>query len=129
MKSKEGCYAEEFFERYYFNYWVVFCCFLRKRKATSHKSRARYDSIENRKMLAIFSNPVITVLAKKVSFDYNQRSIVIEGLINIVGNKGGVSDWVVPEMIIKENSIFISLPTDSNYNMQIGDARFLPTLY
>ena len=77
--------------------------------------------------LQFFLIPLLLFLRKKVSFDYNQRSIVIEGLINIAGNRGGVSDWVVPEMIIKENSIFISLPTDSNYNMQIGDARFYPT--
>ena len=102
-------------------FFVVSC---EKGKLLPIKVEPDMTLLKIERCLQFFSNPVITVLAKKVSFDYNQRSIVIEGLINIAGNKGGVSDWVVPEMIIKENSIFISLPTDSNYNMQIGDARF-----
>ena len=79
--------------------------------------------------LAAKVNPILTVLAKKVSFDYNQRIIVIEGLINIAGYDGGWVDWVVPGVCVRDNSLVITIPMDSNYNIQIGENRFyLPVL-
>lgn len=70
------------------------------------------------------SNPVLAVLAKKVRFDHKQRIIVIEGLVNIAGDYGGNIDWIVPGMSIKENCLFIQIPKDSGYNIQIGDNYF-----
>ena len=74
--------------------------------------------------LAGRANPSLTVLAKKVSLDYKERIIVVEGLMNITGNWGGYVDWVVPEMIIRDNNILISIPTDADYKIQIGETRF-----
>ena len=79
--------------------------------------------------LALRQNPVITILAKGISFDYNKRIIVIEGLVNIAGYGGGFVDWVVPKISVVDNSLVITIPMDSNYNIQIGENRFyLPVL-
>ena len=79
--------------------------------------------------LALRQNSVITILAKGISFDYNKRIIVIEGLVNIAGYGGGFVDWVVPKISVVDNSLVITIPMDSNYNIQIGENRFyLPVL-
>ena len=74
--------------------------------------------------LALRQNSVITILAKGISFDYNKRIIVIEGLVNIAGYGGGFVDWVVPKISVVDNSLVITIPMDSNYNIQIGENRF-----
>ena len=79
--------------------------------------------------LARSTNPVLVVLAKKVSFDYNQRIVIIEGVINIASKQGGCIGWVVPEVCVRDNSLVINIPTDSDYNVQIGGIHFyLPNL-
>ena len=74
--------------------------------------------------LALKPNPVITILAKRISFDYTKRTIVIEGLVTIAGYEGGFVDWVVPKISVVDNSLVIIIPMDSDYNIQIGENIF-----
>ena len=73
--------------------------------------------------IAIHPDPSLLILAKEVSFNYDERIITVKGLINIVGD-GSLSvpnEWVVPEIKVQDNTLIINIPKDNPYSVYIGE--------
>lgn len=74
------------------------------------------------------SDPYLVILAKEVVFDYSQRTITVDGLINITGDSwvaGYV--WIVPKVSIQDNKLILKIPDDNAYSIYIGkNYHYLP---
>ena len=67
-------------------------------------------------------DPCLVILANKIKFNYKERIIIINGLRNIAGRFAASlsPEWVVPEIIIQDNSLIIKIPGDTAYHVYIG---------
>lgn len=74
-------------------------------------------------------DPSLKILAKEIFFDYNNRTITVDGLINITGNSWGNLNLVVQEVSIKDSKLVIKIPSNNPYHIYIGkNHHYLPTI-
>lgn len=71
----------------------------------------------------------LLISAKSVDFDYHQRVITVDGLTNITGKWYSYSQWVVPEIEVREGKFIIKIPKDTAYHIYIGENyHYLPVI-
>ncbi len=64
--------------------------------------------------------PIVYFAYQKAELNYEDRCLVIEGLISISGRAGTSDSWVVGKMEIKDNKLFIYIPSDVCYTIRIN---------
>lgn len=77
-----------------------------------------------KKVVLLGNNPHLTILAKKVTLDYDKRVIAVEELKNIIGGADDRDGWIISEMNIQDNILFILMSDDVAYDVYIGERYY-----
>ena len=76
-------------------------------------------------------DPSLLILAKKITLDYSNRIILVEGLVNIVGDGWWLDsyEWVVSKIELRNNELIITIPEDTAYHVYVGEQyHYLPPM-